>query len=102
MLYTPIRVGSLHGLYGIERADQAAFTTPETQALAPAVIIVHADKWMDYGALIDLQDPHLSTPFIFAWSKVINIDKLAATYPERAIYHYYPDQPYIFYSAEAP
>ncbi|HNT25396.1 MAG TPA: hypothetical protein PKM21_13570 [Anaerolineales bacterium] len=102
VLYTPIRVGSLQGLYGIERADQAAFVTPEAQALTPAVIIVHADKWMDYGALLDLQDPHLSTPFIFAWSKVIDIEKLAATYPERAIYHYYPDQPYKFYPAETP
>jgi hypothetical protein len=102
LLYTPIRLGAMYGLYGIERQDQAAFQTPEAQALAPAIIIVHIDKWMDYGALLDLQDPYLSSPYIFAWSKLADPVELAAAYPERAIYHYYPDTPYVFYTAPRP
>ena len=101
-LYTPIRLGAMQGLYGIERQDQAAFRTPEVQALAPAIIIVHVEKWMDYGALLDLQDPYLTTPFIFAWDKLADPVALAAAFPERAIYHYYPDTPFVFYTTPRP
>ena len=60
--YTPIRLGGLMGLYNIERADQLPFQTPDTQALAPALVIVHTGRWMEYGALLDLEDPEFDHP----------------------------------------
>jgi len=94
-LYTPLRLESMVGLYNIERSDQATFVVPSAQALAPALIIVHSDRWMEYGALLDLQDPELTTPFIFAWSNSPGVDAaLAGDFPGRTVYHYYPEQPF--------
>jgi hypothetical protein len=103
LFYTPLRLGSLHNLYGIGRQNQAPFLMPQAQALTPALIIVHSDQWMSYGALLELEDPDLGSPFIFAWNMNEAIDaKVARRYPNRAVYHYYPDQPYLFYSAPLP
>jgi hypothetical protein len=93
----------MNGLYGIERSDQDTFLTPGAKELAPALIIVHSERWMEYGALLDLEDPLLSTPFIFAWSNRPKIDiLLAQDFPERTVYHYYPDEPYTFYASPRP
>jgi hypothetical protein len=99
IFYVPMRLEGMRGLYGIERSDQESFLSPGAQELAPALMIVHAERWMEYGSLLDLQDPFLSTPFIFAWSNTPKIDTmLAQDFPQRAVYHYYPDEPYIFYT----
>jgi hypothetical protein len=98
IFYTPQRIGGMHGLFGMGRANLEPFLTPQAQALTPALIIVHTDLWIDYGALLPLEDPFLDTPFIFAWSIGPNTDAaLAADFPDRHIYHYYPDTPYVFY-----
>jgi len=97
-LYLPIRLEGLFGLYSIERADQLPFETPRVQALAPALVIVHVNRWMEYGALLDLENPELTTPFIFAWSNSPSTDSaLAEAFPERKLYHYYPGQPFQLY-----
>jgi hypothetical protein len=99
LVYVPMRLGGMHGLYGIERSDQNSFQTPGAQELTPALVIVHSERWMEYGALLDLEDPFLSTPFIFAWSNRPKIDALLAPdFPQRTVYHYYPDEPYTFYA----
>jgi hypothetical protein len=93
ILYTPIRLGNMVNLYGISAADQAPFLQPEVQALAPALVIVDAELWMDYGALLDLQDPYLTAPIIFAWTT--NPEReyvLARSFPERGVYYYYPER----------
>jgi hypothetical protein len=98
--FLPDRLWEMHGLYGISRADLQPFLTQEAQALTPALVIVHSEKWMSYGALIELEDPRLTTPFIFAWSRGPAADQtLAEDFPERNIYHYYVDEPWIFYTA---
>mgnify|MGYP005861592863 FL=1 len=103
LFYAPLRLASLHGLYRISRSDQAPFLTESAQALAPALVIVHSERWMSYGALLDLQDPDLGSPFIFAWNMNDEIDaKVARRYPNRAVFHYYPEQPYSFYPAPLP
>jgi hypothetical protein len=104
LVYTPLRVGGMHGLYDMERADLQPFQTSEAQALAPALIVVHPRRWMDYGVLLDLEDPFLDTPFIFVISRGESADKeVAAQFSGRAVYHYYPPQdPYRFYSAPKP
>lgn len=103
LFYAPLRLASLHGLYRISRSDQAPFLTESAQALAPALVIVHSERWMSYGALLDLQDPDLGSPFIFAWNMNDEIDaKVARRYPNRAVFHYYPEQSYSFYPAPLP
>jgi hypothetical protein len=98
MLYMPIRLGGMVALYGIERADQEPFLTPASQSLTPALVIVHTKRWMEYGALLDLEDPGLTTPFIFAWTINPSIDaSLASDFPSRTVYHYYPGQPFQLY-----
>jgi 4-amino-4-deoxy-L-arabinose transferase-like glycosyltransferase len=98
--FLPGRLWEMHGLYGISRVDLQPFLTQEAQALTPALVIVHSEKWMSYGSLIELEDPRLTTPFIFAWSRGPAADQtLAEDFPERNIYHYYVDEPWFFYTA---
>jgi len=88
----------MRGLYGMERSDLDPFLTQKAQELAPALIVVHPPNWMEYGVLLELQDPFLDTPFIFVFNRGPIADrKLARDFPERAIYHYYPEEPGNFY-----
>ena len=103
LFYTPIRMHTMQALYGIERADMEPFLSPQAQELAPALVIVHSKKWMSYGALLELEDPELDTPFIFAYSRGPRGDsQLADDFPLRSIYHYYPEDPYHLYTAPRP
>jgi len=103
LFYAPLRLGSLYNLYTISKQNQAPFLTASARALAPALIIVHSERWMSYGALIELEDPDLGSPFIFAWDMTTEVDeKVARRYPNRAVYHYYPEQPYTFYTNPLP
>ena len=102
-LYLPNRLGGMYGLYGIEKADQAPFLTPATQSLAPALVIVHSLRWMEYGALLDLENPQLTTPIIFAWSISPGADsQLEKDVPDRTVYHYYPGLPFELYKEALP
>jgi hypothetical protein len=90
-LYLPARLNAMNNLYGISRADQAPFITPSAQALTPALVAVYSDRWMEYGALLDLENPELTSPFIFVWGSNPDLDAALAKYfPDRAIYHYFP------------
>jgi len=98
--FLPDRLWEMHDLYTISRADLQPFLTEEAQALTPALVIVHSERWMSYGALIELEDPHLTTPFIFAWSRAPSADKaLVEDFPHRNIFHYYVEEPGAFYTA---
>jgi hypothetical protein len=100
IFYTPLRVGGMHGLYGISRARLEPFLTQEAQSLTPALVIVDPAHWTEYGALLELQDPFLNTPFIFAFARGPGADAaLAADFPERIIIYYYPDEPFEFYTS---
>jgi hypothetical protein len=97
--YLPDRLWSMHSMYNIDRAMLEPFLTLEAQKLTPALIIVHTQKeWTEYGGLLELQNAQLTTPFIFALSRgdIVWAD-YAKRFPERRIYHYYPDEPYKFY-----
>jgi len=97
-LYLPSRLDGMYGLYNIEKADQTPFLTPAAQSLTPALVIVHSPRWMEYGALLDLEDPALTTPFIFAWSiSPLTDSMLGIDFPNRTVYHYYPEQPFQLY-----
>ena len=76
LFYTPLRVGGMHGLYGISRLRLEPFLTAEAQELTPALVIVHPDHWTEYGALLELQDPFLDTPFIFVYARGLGRDMI--------------------------
>ncbi len=98
--YLPARLQEMTGLYGITRAQLTPFQTPEARSLTPALVIVHYERsWTEYGGLLELQDPWLTSPFIFAISRGKWADaRLANDYPDRRLLHYYPDQPFTFSS----
>ncbi|HSF80542.1 MAG TPA: glycosyltransferase family 39 protein [Anaerolineales bacterium] len=100
LFYTPLRLQGMKGLYGVTRSRLQPFLAPEAQSVAPALVIVHPDKWIEYGALLELQDPFLDTPFIFVISRGARPDNaLKDHFPQRTVLHYYPDEPYTFYKA---
>lgn len=101
--YTPGRLGELKGLYGATRDQLAPFESEEALRLTPALIIVHPDKWIKYGTLLELSNPFLDSPFIFVISRGIEADqRVASHFPDRAIYHYYPDQPGKLFTQPRP
>ncbi len=99
IFYIPARVGGMRGLYGIRRERIQPFLTAEAQGMTPALVIVYPSHWTEYGALLDLEDPYLQTPFIFTFSRGPELDaQMSASFPDRRIFHYYPDEPYRFYT----
>ena len=104
LLYTPIRLDGMVNLYGISAADQQPFRQAEIQALAPALVIVNTESWMEYGALLDLENPDLTSPLIFAWTTSPEREAaLVSSFPQRNVYIYYPDQqPFTLFSKPLP
>jgi 4-amino-4-deoxy-L-arabinose transferase-like glycosyltransferase len=92
--YLPTRLGSLRGLYGIERSDLEPFETAVVEEYQPALVIVDSEQWMPYGSLLVLESPRLDSGLIFAWSMGIRTDQRLAEYyrDTRNILYYYPDQ----------
>ena len=102
--FLPHRLKDMYSLYNISRSRLEPFQSEQAEALTPALVLVHIESsWTDYGTLLELEDPWLTSPFIFAISrgKFIN-EELAALYPDRSIIHYYPDRPYEFYIYRYP
>jgi 4-amino-4-deoxy-L-arabinose transferase-like glycosyltransferase len=115
VVYLPGRLQKMHGLYGSNReilrnflnarifeeegasaTDTAGATKPAD--IQPALIIVHSDTWHFYGALLELEDPFLSTPYVFAWSGQPATDaELPNDFPGRTVFHYYQDEPGVLY-----
>jgi 4-amino-4-deoxy-L-arabinose transferase-like glycosyltransferase len=104
IFYTPMRLKGMFGLYGVQRAYLEPFLTPSAQEMTPALIIVHTKhNWIEYGTLVELETPYLDTPFIFIRSLGAQVDaRVTNQFPERAVYHYYLDQPYLFYTEPRP
>jgi hypothetical protein len=100
----PERLYEIKDRYGFSQQELDPFRTPEAQAMTPALVILHAETWWEYGAYLNLQDPYLSSPFIFAWALPAEdpSDILASAYPDRMVYHYYVDRPGEFFSEHQP
>jgi len=100
--YLPARFGQIYGLYDVHRTQLSPFLTPQARAQTPALVIVHTQKiWTEYAGLLELEDPLLTSAFIFAWSNngSIGDSALAALYPSRRIIYYYTDEPGKLFSA---
>jgi 4-amino-4-deoxy-L-arabinose transferase-like glycosyltransferase len=103
LIFLPHRLMSMYGLYNISRVRLEPFQSQTAKALSPALLLVHTESsWTDYGTLLELENPWLTSPFILALSsdKFTN-EKLAALYPGRKIIHYHPDQSIEFYKHHA-
>jgi len=100
LYYLPARIPSFHGLYGVSAKYIQPFLQPETQAITPALIIVHKQiSWYEYGTLLDLESPYLDTPYVFIHDpSTAEEERIIAQFPGRSVFHYYHDEPYHLYS----
>ncbi len=93
--FMPARLNKIYGLYGIHRSQLTPFELPQVKAQAPALVFVHVTRtWTEYAGLLELEDPWLTSPFIFAWSTNPARDAaLALSFPQRRVLQYFPDNP---------
>jgi hypothetical protein len=107
--YLPSRLVSARAIYGITRAQLSPFETARARRLAPALVLVslsnktvygnlHGD-WPQYGGLLELENPDLTSPFIFAALRDdAENQALIRQYPGRRVIYYYPDKPGKLYT----
>ncbi len=89
--YLPGRLEGMVRLNGMSQAAMQPFRTPQMQALSPALVIVTPKTWTGYGTLLDLENPWLTTPLIFALTQGPAADaRLAQDYPDRVVIPYSP------------
>ncbi|MGD8626707.1 MAG: glycosyltransferase family 39 protein [Anaerolineae bacterium] len=84
-LNLPGRMAEAHGFYGISR-DQ--FAPIEEAGLHNALVIVYAERWLEYGALLAGMSPTLDDDVVYARGQNTEIDAaVIAQYPGRAVYY---------------
>jgi hypothetical protein len=97
--YLPIRLESMRGLYNFDREALAPFTGESAQQYTPALVIVHTEDWTEYGELLELSNPFLDSPFVFVITRgLIGDQAVASHFPERKVFHYYPEEPDKLYT----
>jgi len=102
--YLPARLGGMIHLYGASREQLLPFQSQNATQLTPALIFVHRqNNWREYATLLELSSPYLDTPFVFVFSRSEEENQqVMRAFPGRKIWHYYPDEPYRFYTAPRP
>ena len=100
-LYAPLRLGNMRGLYGASRSQLTPFYSDEAMKLTPALVIVHKQNhWIEYGTLLELSSPYYDSPWLFTYYRGPEFDRfLTEKFSQRKIWHYYPDEPFKFYTA---
>lgn len=103
-VYLPPRFIGIYGLYGVYRDKLTPFQSPEATSHTPALVFVDVGKrFTDYAGLIELEDPWLTTPFIFAQSLDSARDAaLARHFPGRQVLYYSPYAARKFYIPPGP
>jgi len=103
-IYTPIRLSGMHGLYGASRSQLLPFQGASAQEHTPALVIVHRQRdWREYGTLLELSSPYFDTPFVFTFDRGLELNQLVIhEFPDRSVFHYYPDEPTRLYTAPRP
>jgi 4-amino-4-deoxy-L-arabinose transferase-like glycosyltransferase len=81
----PPRMAEAHGFYGISRAQ----LDPIRQAdLHHALVIVYAERWLEYGAMLAEMSPTLDDDVVFARGSGTEADAaVIAAYPGRSVYY---------------
>ncbi len=89
--YIPARVWGMRGLYQITRKPMEALTEIVEEN---ALIIVHTQKWFEYARLLPTVEPFGEGDLIITCSCGLEADDdVIRLYPDRKIYHYYPETP---------
>jgi len=96
IFYIPIRVWGMRGLYQITREPMDALVEI---AQEDSLIIVHTQKWFEYARLLPLVEPFGDGDLIITCSCGLDAgDDLIRQYPDRRIFHYYPEAPQRLFS----
>jgi hypothetical protein len=97
IFFLPTRLGGLVGLYDISRARMDPL---EKSELEGGMLIIHPRHWTDYGTLLTLTPPFREGGFQLAVSRGEESDRqVAASFVNRPVFHYYPDEPDRLYPA---
>jgi 4-amino-4-deoxy-L-arabinose transferase-like glycosyltransferase len=89
-LNMPARMREAHGFYGITRSQ---FAPIEDAGLQHALVIVYAERWLEYGALLASMGPTLDDDIIYARGSGAKIDSLTiAGFPGREVYYLHDGQ----------
>lgn len=91
--YLPVRLGGLHGLYGIRRERVAPL---EAADLGEALVMVRSDHWTDYGNVLILNRPFQETDLRVALLRGTQADlRVLEQYGDRPHYLFEPDRPQL-------
>jgi len=90
--YLPARLHQMTGLYGMTRAASLPL---ESLSLGKALVIVHpAQSWTEYGSLLPLTPPFADGDLLLAYTRGSEQDaRLARTFADWPVYHYYLEAP---------
>jgi len=81
----PARGQEAHGFYGISRAQYQPILDAD---LHNALVIVYADRWLEYGAMLGEMSPTLDGDVVYARGSKPETDAaVIAEYPDRAVYY---------------
>lgn len=81
----PERMEEAHGFYGITRAQLAPI---EEADLHNALVIVYAERWLEYGAMLASMSPMLDDDVVYARGGGPEADAaVIAGYPGREVYY---------------
>jgi 4-amino-4-deoxy-L-arabinose transferase-like glycosyltransferase len=84
-LNVPSRMEMAHGYYGITRSQ---FRPIEEARLHQALVIVYADRWLEYGALLAGMSPTLDDDVIYVRGSTPEADAaVIAEFPGRSVYY---------------
>ncbi|HUS85448.1 MAG TPA: hypothetical protein VMX56_09900 [Anaerolineales bacterium] len=91
LFYIPTRVWGMRGLYQITREPMEVLAEITAE---DALIIVHTQKWFEYARFLPLVEPFRDSEIKICSSYGLEADAdVARLYPDRRIYHYYPENP---------
>ncbi len=89
-LNVPGRMQEAHGFYGITRAQLKPI---EEADLHYALVIVYADRWLDYGAMLGDMSPILDDDVVYArGGGPTNDANVISEFPGRAVYYLHQGQ----------
>jgi 4-amino-4-deoxy-L-arabinose transferase-like glycosyltransferase len=81
----PFRMHEAHGFYGITRAQMQPI---EEADLHNALVMIYADRWLEYGAMLAEMSPALDDDVLYARSSGREQDAaVIAAYPHRTVYY---------------
>jgi 4-amino-4-deoxy-L-arabinose transferase-like glycosyltransferase len=81
----PYRMQEAHGFYGITRAQLEPI---EKADLHDALVIVYAERWLEYGAMLAGMSPILDDDIVYARGGGAEIDAgVMAEFPGRIVYY---------------